>query len=77
MGTTTSYSHIDENWRAKLEVFMEQEIITLFYEVKQYVTNVNIKLNTMSRTLTMVINNKEEKDRDVGKFHPYNKISEA
>ena len=47
---------------------MEEAIITLFYEVKQYVTNVNINLNTMSRTLTMVINNKEVKDRDVGHF---------
>ena len=60
-----------------MEFFMEESIITLFYEVKQYVTNVNINLNTMSRTLTMVINNKEAKDRDVGHFHPYNKRSEA
>ena len=77
MGTTTSYSHIDENWRAKLEVFMEEAIITLFYEVRQYVTNVNIKLNTMTRKLTIIIRNKEAKDRDVGHFHPYNKRSEA
>ena len=57
---------------------MEEAIITLFYEVKQYVTNVNINLNTMTRTLTMVIiNNKEAKDRDVGHFHPYNKRSEV
>ena len=56
---------------------MEEAIITLFYEVKQHVTNVNINLNIMSRTLTMVINNKETKDRDVGHFHPYNKRSEA
>ena len=56
---------------------MEEAIITIFYEVKQYVTNVNINLNTMTRTLTMVIKNKEAKDRDVGHFHPYNKISEA
>ena len=56
---------------------MEEEIITLFFKVKQYVTNVNINLNTMTRTLTMVIKNKEAKDRDVGHFHPYNKRSEA
>ena len=56
---------------------MEEAIITLFYEVKQYVTNVNINFNTMTRTLTMVINNKEAKDRDVGHIHPYNKRSEA
>ena len=73
MGTTTYYSHIDENWRAKLEVFMEEAIITLFYEVKQNVTNVNIKLNTMTRTLNIVINNKEAKDRDWGTFIPITK----
>ena len=56
---------------------MEEEIITLFYEVKQYVTNVSINLNTMTRTSKMVIKNKEAKDRDVGNFHPYNKRSEA
>ena len=48
---------------------MEEAIINLFYEVKQYVTNVNINLNTMARTLIMVINNKEAKYRDVGHFH--------
>ena len=56
---------------------MEEAIITLFYEVKKYVTNVNMNLNTMTRTLNMVIKNKEAKDRVVGNFHPYNKRSEA
>ena len=52
---------------------MEEAIITLFYEVKQYVTNVNINLNTTTIKLTMVINNKEAKARDVENFHAYNK----